>query len=581
MLESALIVRSLLAASLALPLLSCAAHADEAIEPRSLVGSYLGARVAVTDRDTATAVRFYRKALALDPDNLRLKQDAFLTYISHGDFEAAVKLGRELPLDEDAPGILRLTLAIDAVRAKDLGAARRLLDHEWDAPLDRLIGNILSAWAKYGEGDAAGALATLDGLDGPRWYDLFVGYHSGLVALAAGRPDEAVTRLQEAVGDSRGAARTQPAIVRALAVAQAAAGEFDAAIETVEEQQATRPSDVFTAMLEQLRRKQVPAFDVRTAQRGAAEAMLNIGTAISRQGGVQIAGLYFQLARALAPKSDTVALTLAEYYDGIDALERANAEFERIPQTSPLARIARLERALNLDELKQLDASRTEMDALLKENPDDLVTTLSYGAVLARHEKFAEAAKIYEAALERIDEPQAYHWNLYYRLGIAYERTKRWPKAEDAFRKALELFPNEPRVLNYLGYSWVDMDRNLEEGLKMIETAVSLRPQDGYIVDSLGWAFYRLGRYDEAVRELERAVELRPGDPTINDHLGDALWRAGRRLEAVYQWNRALTLDAEPDQAQIIRDKVRNGLPPDIEKLADPADGTETGADRT
>ena len=551
---------------------SAFAKGEVEIDPRSLVGSYLAARVAVTDRDTEAAVRLYERALELDPENLRLKQDAFLTYIANGDFDAAVELGRTLPLDDEAPGILRLTLAIDALRSKDLAAVERGLEREWQAPLDRLLAGLLRGWALFDQGKVDEALAVLDELDGPTWYDLFVHYHGGLIALAAERHEEAVRRLDRAAngGARQGAPRTYPSIVQALAVAQAAAGDFEEATETVAEQNAQQPTELYERMLAALAQKKVPAFDIRDAQRGAAEAMLNVGSAINRQGGFQFAALYFQLAKTLAPGSDRVTLTLAEYFDRAEALERANEQFAAVPETSPFSRIARLERALNLDELEQLDAAREAMTKLLEENPDDLVATLSFGAVLARHEKFEDAAKIYEAAIERVDEPQAYHWNLFYRLGIAYERTKRWDLAETAFRKALELFPNEPRVLNYLGYSLVDMNRKLEEGLEMIQTAVSLRPRDGYMVDSLGWAFYRLGRYDDAVRELERAVELRPADPTINDHLGDALWRAGRKLEAIYQWNHALTLDAEPDQAQIIRDKVRNGLPPDVRTLANP-----------
>ena len=577
-----LIPAALLAAT-ALGTTIAAAKEDAAVDPQSLAGSYLAARVAVTDRDTDNAVKLYERALQLDPDNLRLKQDAFLTYITNGDLDAAVKLGRTLPLDEDAPGILRLTLAVDALRSKDLAAAARGLDREWNAPLDRLLAGLMRSWAEFGQGDVDKALNIIDELDGPTWYDLFVDYHSGLVALAANRHDDAIERLENAAngGARQGAPRTFPAIVRALAVARASAGDFDAAIEAVEEENAQQPSVLYEKVLEALRQKKVPAFDIRDSQRGAAEAMLNVGAAINRQGGLQFAALYFQLAKALAPTSDRVSLMLAEYYDRAEALERANEQFAAIPETSAFSRIARLERALNLDELGKLEPAREVMDALLEERPGDLVTTLSYGAVLARHEKFDEAAKVYEAAIAEIDEPQAYHWNLFYRVGIAYERTKRWPQAEAAFRRALELYPNEPRVLNYLGYSWVDMDRNLEEGLKMIETAVSLRPRDGYIVDSLGWAFYRLGRYGDAVRELERAVELRPADPTINDHLGDALWRDGRKLEAIYQWGRALTLDAEPDQEQIIRDKIRNGLPPKIETLADPAKPDEKPKKKT
>src|SRR5690606_21385957 len=147
---------------------------------------------------------------------------------------------------------------------------------------------------------------------------------------------------------------------------------------------------------------------------------------------------------------------------------------------------------------------------------------LALGGVYASQKNFKAAAELYDRAVQRIPKPTREHWNIFYQRGIAYERLKEWEKAELNFLKALELYPDQPQVLNYLGYSWVDMGINLEKGLELIKKAVEQRPSDGYIVDSLGWAYYRLGRYDEAVEELERAVSLKPGDPILNDHLGDA-----------------------------------------------------------
>jgi len=147
-----------------------------------------------------------------------------------------------------------------------------------------------------------------------------------------------------------------------------------------------------------------------------------------------------------------------------------------------------------------------------------------------------------------------------YARGISLEQTKQWPRAEADFLKALEFRPDQPYVLNYLGYSWVDQGLNLDKARGMIKKAVSLRPNDGYIVDSLGWAHYRLGEYADAVRELERAAELRPEDPVINDHLGDAYWRVGRQTEARFQWLRALGLEPKPGLAAILKEKIKSGL---------------------
>jgi Flp pilus assembly protein TadD len=142
---------------------------------------------------------------------------------------------------------------------------------------------------------------------------------------------------------------------------------------------------------------------------------------------------------------------------------------------------------------------------------------------------------------------------------------KKWPLAEADLQESLKLFPDQPLALNYLGYSWVDQNHNLKKGMALIERAVTLKPDDGYIVDSLGWAHYKLGNYKEAVRFLEHAVELKPEDPVLNDHLGDALWRVGREREARFQWDQALTLEPEPDDVEKIKKKIAEGLPPNIQ----------------
>jgi tetratricopeptide (TPR) repeat protein len=193
---------------------------------------------------------------------------------------------------------------------------------------------------------------------------------------------------------------------------------------------------------------------------------------------------------------------------------------------------------------------------------------LALGGVYSSKENFRAAAAVYDQAVARLDKPETSNWNIFYQRGIAYERLKEWPKAEPNFRKALELHPEQPQVLNYLGYSWVDMDMNLEEGLDMIRKAVELRPSDGYIVDSLGWAYYKLGRFEEAVTELERAVSLKPDDPILNDHLGDAYWRVGRKLEATFQWSHARDMKPEPDVLAQVQKKLAEGLPPPEDKKA-------------
>jgi Flp pilus assembly protein TadD len=213
-----------------------------------------------------------------------------------------------------------------------------------------------------------------------------------------------------------------------------------------------------------------------------------------------------------------------------------------------------------LDEIGRTDEAVASLSALAAERPARADALIAMGDLLRGKERFAEAAAAYDKAFARVTAIEPRHWALFYSRGIALERSNQWERAQADFLKALELNPDQPYVLNYLGYSWVEHGVNLDKALSMIETAVKLRPDDGYIVDSMGWVLYRLGRYDEAVPHLERAVELRPADATINDHLGDAYWRIGRETEARFQWQRALVFKPEPAEAREIETKIKRGL---------------------
>jgi Flp pilus assembly protein TadD len=228
--------------------------------------------------------------------------------------------------------------------------------------------------------------------------------------------------------------------------------------------------------------------------------------------------------------------------------------------SSPYSWSARLHAAADLDGLDRTDEAIALFKQMAAERPTRPGPLVQLGDLLRRKQRFAEAAEAYGGAIARLGPSEPSQWSLYYSRGIALERSGQWSAAEADLKRALELQPEQPYVLNYLGYSWIDRGENLDEALKMIERAVKLRPQDGYIVDSLGWAHYKLGDYDQAVKQLERAVELRAQDPTINDHLGDVYWQLGRTAEARSQWRRALQFGPEPDDAKAIEGKLATGL---------------------
>ena len=238
-------------------------------------------------------------------------------------------------------------------------------------------------------------------------------------------------------------------------------------------------------------------------------------------------------------------MSLADLYEQVKKPELALKVYQRVPANSPLKRNAEIQLATNLDALDRTDEAKKILERLMTERPDDLEAIMALGNILRGRKEFADCGDVYGKAVDLIENPQKANWLVFYFRGICHERSKHWAKAEADFKKALELSPDQPHVLNYLGYSWIDQGINLDEGMRMIRRAVEQRPDDGYIVDSLGWAHYRIKEYEEAVKNLERAVELKPADPTINDHLGDAYWKIGRTLEAKFQWSHARDLKPE------------------------------------
>jgi tetratricopeptide (TPR) repeat protein len=284
--------------------------------------------------------------------------------------------------------------------------------------------------------------------------------------------------------------------------------------------------------------------------------------------------VYLQLALYLWPNHPMALVSLADIYESIKKPELAIKAYDRIPPSSPMRRNAQIQRAVNLDGLDRTDEAKAILAKLVTENPSDLEAVLAFGSVLRGRKLFAECADAYSKGIATISKPERLNWVLYYFSGICNERSKQWPKAESDFKTALVLFPDQPLVLNYLGYSWVDQGVNIEEGTRMIRRAVEQRADDGYIVDSLGWAYYRVANYDEAVKYLEQAVELKPEDPTINDHLGDAYWRVGRVLEARFQWAHARDLNPEdPQDLAKIEEKIRDGLAAEVADKPKKPDG--------
>jgi Flp pilus assembly protein TadD len=258
-------------------------------------------------------------------------------------------------------------------------------------------------------------------------------------------------------------------------------------------------------------------------------------------------------------------LSLADLYESVKKPAMAIKVYERMPASSPLKRNAQIQLAIDLDSVDRTEEAIKILKSVTADEPKDIEAVMALGNIERGRKKFADCVGTYSQGIDLLPKaPDKNSWIYYYYRGICEERSKQWNKAEVDMRKALELQPEQPHVLNYLGYSWIDQGINLDEGMKLIKRAVEQRPDDGYIVDSLGWAYFRTGNYEDAVKNLERAIDLKPEDPTINDHLGDAYWRVGRTLEAKFQWAHARDLKPEPEDLPRIEAKIEHGLPDDV-----------------
>lgn len=551
------------------------AYAKQTTEPvkiTSFSGAYLAARIAEGDNDLDNAIAYYKQALAFAPGDTALQQSLMLSLIAQGRFDESLAYADKLKEVPDVERFSRLALAVDSFHKKDFAKAQYWLKLSLESDLDRLISGVMSGWAQQGAGDATEAMASIDKLQGPDWFGLFKSFHRALIADASGQSEKADAIYAATLADTTaGGASPETWMRNAQAYASflVRKGDKDKALSVLDQAEAFSPGKLEIAALRDRISKgeKIEPF-VAGPSDGASEILLDLATALNRGGGEPFVRLYLQYALALKPESDAALVQLAAVSEQLKDGEGAIALYRRIPATSPLKELSDLQLGLNLADLDRHDEAIAHLKAFVAAHPDDMRAYLALGGVYSSKDDFRSAADLYDKAVAVLKTPSAANWNVYYQRGIAYERLKEWPKAEPNFRKALELLPDQPQVLNYLGYSWVDMNMNLKEGLAMIQKAVDLRPSDGYIVDSLGWAYFRMGRFEDAVREMERAVSLKPEDPVLNDHLGDAYWRVGRKLEATFQWNQARDLKPDPDVLAVLQQKLLKGLPPIISNTA-------------
>ncbi|MBS3849323.1 tetratricopeptide repeat protein [Devosia sp. J2-20] len=522
----------------------------------SVTGAYMAGQQALQDLRTDEAARYFYLAAQADWQNPVLVERAFIAFAADGQIGQAASTAKHLLELDPTNELAELVVATEALKERRYDAAERQLGAIGQDSFTGITASILRAWALVGGNRKSEADDMLDTL-GESGLDDFLVFHRALMAEVAGETDLAIDLASQAFESEPYVARIVEVYSRMLANA----GKLDEAKDVITEFQSQGLSHpVVTVVGEQIEAGQRPGIFAPNVQVGAAEMFHGIGVALSRDGSLDLSLVFLRMGLYLDPNADVISLALGELLDTAGQHDAANRIYDGVPVTSAMKPTAVVRIAQNLDALGDREEALRRLSNIVVTRPHDLDAVSVYGDMLRYDEQYAEAAAAYSHALEITGGDHPSDWRFYYVRGIAYERAKEWPKAEADFLKALELNPDQPAVLNYLGYSWIDQDMHLEEALGMIEKAVDAQPQDGYIVDSLGWAFYKLGRIEEAVRTLERAVLLRPNDPELNDHLGDAYWKVGRRLEARFQWNVAAAMDEVGNVKERVAEKLADGL---------------------
>ncbi|WP_137180380.1 tetratricopeptide repeat protein [Roseomonas sp. AR75] len=516
-------------------------------------GAYLAGRFAQSEADTRAAADSMLQALQRDPDEAEVLNRAFVAALLDGRPDA-VRLARRLP-ENHAAALLLFGNEAQAGRWDRAEQRVRALPRQGPAGL---LAPMLLAWTLQGKGQTDEAIAILRPLaEGGRLRGIHA-LHLALIADVAGRDREAERYARMALSEGPEASLRLIQLAGGILVRNGGEAE---AMRMLEALGRSNADIAIAAGTPEGRRALLAGRAVASPTEGIAEAYIALAAALRGQGGGEVGLMLSRLALRLRPDFAPTVLLMADYFADERQPETALVLLDTVPADDPLAGLVALRRAAMLGRLDRVAEAEAELTRLAAAAPHAPQPMIRLGDMLRIRNRFADAAIAYDGAVARIGTPTPDDWPIFYARGIALERSSQWPRAEADFQTALRLAPEQPYVLNYLAYTWVEHGTNLVEARRMLERAVELRPNDGNIVDSLGWALFKLGDIPGAVRWLERAVELESRNSVINDHLGDAYWAAGRQNEARFQWLRALRTEPEAADVPRIEAKLRDGLP--------------------
>jgi tetratricopeptide (TPR) repeat protein len=515
-------------------------------------GAYLAGQHAILRSDFSAAAEYYTQALAQDPDSAQLLEDTIVAQMALGQIDRAEPLAARIEARDLRSQVAHMA-SIATLLSNEEYAAYLARDTETKG-IGPLVDGLLQAWALVGAGNQTDAMAAFDEISEEPGLQGFALYHKAMALASVGEFGGADAIFEGQDGGPLQQTR-RGAMARAEILSQLDRNAD--AVASIRSAFGTSTDPELSAMIAALEAGDtLPFTHITSARDGAAEVFYSVAGALRQDASADYTLLYGRIAHYLRPDHIDALLLNAELLDTLGQYELANAAYKEVPADHPAFHAAELGRAAALRQSGKPDAAIEVLEQLAKRFDALPVVHSTLGDVLRQQDRFEEAVAAYDRALELTEDGSRGAWFLHYARAICYERLKEWPKAEADFRRALELNPGQPQVLNYLGYSLVEKQIKLDEALAMIEQAVAASPESGYIVDSLGWVLYRLGRYQEAVGHMERAVELMPVDPVVNDHLGDVYWAVGRAREARFQWMRALSF-VDPDDADAEADPER------------------------
>jgi tetratricopeptide (TPR) repeat protein len=531
---------------LAVALLAGAAHATTG--DANHYGDYLSAQMAAS---------LYRATLATDPNNVDLINRALFYTVGGGDMDEAVRLAHRAIKATPADRLARTVLIVQAFKDNDYGSARLQIAQSNKGPAGELLLYLLDAWASQGAGDTKQALADIKVVSDQGGTEALADYNRALILDLAGQTADADAAYKQAITAAGHASRLVESYGRFLE-RQGRVDDARAFYATLGSDPAVAP--VAARGLARIAEGRKPDRLVATASDGAAEVLFGFAASLSDAASADLATIYLRTALYLAPGHDLAKIVLADRFETVNKLDDAIAVYRSVDTDSLYGDVAQVQAAIDESRLDHNDVAIAALTRFTSAHPGNIDGWNALGDVYRSDGKFAAAADAYDRAVKLHTPPGPKDWALFYARGVSEEGAKNWDGAEADLLEALKLSPDQASVLNYLGYSWVDQDRRLPEAIAMLEKARALSPFDGYVVDSVGWAYYRTGRYPEAAKTLLEAVQLVPGDPTINEHLGDAYWKVGRKLDARFQWNHALAFGPTDDQKAKLEEKLKDGL---------------------